>query len=131
MTPERPASAAEIEQIRAVFEEDTRKASTWDNWPGTVAPSYFDRGDRSLAYENKAVEAAWGAFHQGYRAAADELTTLRSALARAEEREAGLVDLVNRAQNFIPPQCSNWHSSARAALALRPQSPAPTEPGVE
>ena len=72
----------------------------------------------------KSAIAAWNR-----RAAAAELTTLRSALARAEEREAGLV----AALEWYAGDGSTYDGidvgqRARAALALRPQSPAP---GVE
>ena len=56
--------------------------------------------------------AAWNA-----RASDAEITRLTEALRDAEEREKGLVRLVERAQVNTPDQYVNWHEHARQALA--------------
>lgn len=62
--------------------------------------------------EELAIMAAWNA-----RASDAEITRLTKALRDAEEREKGLVRLVERAQVNTPDQYVNWHEHARQALA--------------
>lgn len=174
MTPDRPASTAEIETpkslpmtLRAELEMLHKGLSQapWSEAYMYAAIRHVvrncdldieddDEGNTPDRYDGEALAKLRNKLPEiiSELAAHDaaELTTMRSALARAEEREAGLRDIGLRLVNEYPVSAfgtgrsdepgygsikamadalgfNNRHE-ARAALALRPQSPAPTEP---